>query len=240
MNEKLNKFNIFLEKHNINLSPEIINKFEKFENHIKEFNTHTNLLSSNDINLIYEKHFTDSLAFLKVFSPSKSAMILDIGSGGGFPIIPIAIIMKNSKIFSIDSTKKKVDFLNNSANIINLDNFLSINIRAEEMAYDNNFREKFDYVTARAVGNLALISELAIPYLKIGGKFIAYKSTKVQEEIDLAQNTISILGGKIIDIIEYNLDLPENYTRNLVVIEKIKSTEKIYPRSYNLIKAKPL
>ncbi len=240
MNEKLDFVKSVPECFGVVVTDEQLEQFVLFNSIISEFNKHTNLMSPNDISIIFEKHFTDSLSFCKYIPSDTTSNIIDIGSGGGFPVIPMAIILKNAKIISVDSTGKKVDFLNMAANKIGLKNFLSINDRAETLAFKKTYREKFDFVTARAVGSLVQISELCLPYLKIGGKFLAYKSIKVAEEIEQAKNGIKILGGKILDIFEYNLNLPENFTRNLVVTEKIIPTPREYPRSFSVIKNKPL
>jgi len=228
------------EKFNLVLDTVKLDKFIAFEKFITQYNAHTNLVSSKDINLIFEKHFVDSLSFAKYLNESFDGKIIDIGSGGGFPIIPISIVLDKAKIVSVDSTNKKVVFLNSAAKILGLNNFISINKRAEQLAYEQDYRESFDIATARAVGNLAQISELCLPYLKIGGKFIAYKSAKVEDEINDAKNAIKILGGKIVDIFEYNLELEENYNRNLVIIEKVTKTPIEYPRKFSLIKYKQL
>lgn len=240
MDNKLITLKNKAEQFNLSLTDKVLNRFGAFEEILKDYNSHTNLVSAKDINLIYEKHFVDSLSFGKFIKQDSNIKLIDIGSGGGFPIIPIAIILNNSKIFAVDSTNKKVSFLNNTAQELGLKNFTAINTRAEQLAFDGNFREQFDIVTARAVGNLGLISELCIPFLKVGGKFIAYKSAKVEEEIENAKSAIEILGGEIKEIYEYNLELDENFQRNLVVIEKIKETPKDYPRKYSTIKYKQL
>ena len=121
-----------------------------------------------------------------------------------------------------------------------LKNFKAIHARAEDLAHRKSFRESFDLATARAVGNLAQISELCIPFLKLDGKFIAYKSSKAKEEIKTAQNAIEITGGKISDMFDYKLNLEENYIRNLILIDKINTTPTEYPRSFSNIKNKPL
>ena len=140
----------------------------------------------------------------------------------------------------MDSTAKKTKFLEKAKELLKLSNLSVINDRAETISYKKSFREKFDIVTSRAVGNLAQISELSLPFLKIGGNFIAYKSAKLEDEISQAKNTIKILGGEIKDIYEYQLTLNENFRRNLVLIEKINNTPPDFPRSFSVIKNKPL
>ena len=240
MNNKITLLKNTAENFNITLTDINIEKFILFEKILKEYNSHTNLMSSNDINIVFEKHFTDSLAFGKILSAQNPYKIIDIGSGGGFPIIPIAIILENSKIIAVDSTKKKTDFLNSVAKELDLKNFEALNTRAEDLAHKQTFRNNFDIATARAVGNLNQISELCIPFLKDNGIFIAYKAAKVSEEIESAQNAINQLGAKINQIFEYELNLEENFQRNLVVIQKNSKTPDIYPRSYSTIKNKPL
>jgi len=240
MNDKTLSLQENAKKFNVILSAEQLIKFENFANFITEYNKHTNLLSSNDINLIYEKHFLDCISIFKILDKNKSYKILDIGSGGGFPCIPVSIIANNSNITAIDSTNKKVEFLNQASSLLKLNNFNAINERAEKLAYKNDFRESFDIVTARAVGNLAMLSEICLPYLKIGGKFIAYKSLKINEEIENAQKTIDILGGNIVNIFEYEIEIDDNFKRNLLVIEKTQNTPDNYPRAFGVIKNNPL
>lgn len=240
MRENLNKLKISAKNFDIDLNEEKLRKFELFEKFIREYNTHTNLVSTNDINLIYEKHFFDSLSFGKMLNPESKYKIIDIGSGGGFPVIPLAIILEKSIVTAVDSTKKKTDFIELAAKHINLENINVINARAEDLAQKENYREKFDIVTARALGNLAQISELCIPFLALGGKFIAYKATKIKQELEEANNAIKILGGKYTGIFEYNIAADENFARNLVSITKISTTPKDYPRNFSAIKKKHL
>ena len=233
LSEALIKYDIFL-------SQKQITQFVNFEKLLKEYNSHTNLVSSNDMLLIWEKHIIDSIAFCHYLKNDFSGKILDIGSGGGFPAIPEAIILQQANIFALDSTSKKIKFLQSAAETLELKNFTAINDRAEDLSHKKTYRENFDVVSSRAVGNLAQISELALPFLKINGHFIAYKATKLEEELKLAQKTIINLGGEVEDIFEYNLKLNENFRRNLVLIKKINNTPSEYPRSFSAIKNKPL
>ena len=229
-----------LKAYDISLSDTQLAQFESFEKFLKDYNSHTNLVSSKDIELVWEKHFVDSIAFLKYLNPTNVFKLIDIGSGGGFPVIPEAIILTNANIFALDSTSKKTSFLEKASAHLSLNNLSVINDRAEELAHRKTFRENFDIVTARAVGNLAQISELALPFLKQGGNFIAYKSTKLAEEIAQAKNTIALLGGEIQEVFEYEINSDENFKRNLVLIKKINPTPIDFPRSFSAIKNKPL
>ena len=240
MNEKLILLQNKAKDFGITLNDEQLKKFFQFEELLISHNAHTNLVSANDANVILEKHFVDSLSIGHFIKQDKAIKIIDIGSGGGFPIIPISIVYNNCNITAVDSTSKKINFLNQSAKKLKLNNFRALHTRAEELAHRTSFREQFDVVTARAVGNLAQISELCLPLIKLGGFFIAYKSTKIKEELQLASNSINILGGKVLEIFDYNLNLEENYKRNIVAIEKINNTPKEYPRSFSCIKNNPL
>ncbi|MCR4881180.1 MAG: 16S rRNA (guanine(527)-N(7))-methyltransferase RsmG [bacterium] len=215
-------------------------QFDVFEKYLREYNSHTNLVSAKDAELIWEKHFVDSVSFCRYLKNNKSYKILDIGSGGGFPVVAEAILLTSSTVFALDSTAKKTNFIKNAAEHIGLKNLSVINDRAEDVSHRKSYRESFDVVTARAVGNLAQISELALPFLKLGGCFISYKSAKVTDEIFEAQNTIEIMGGSIEDVFEYNLGLEEDFIRNLVLIRKEKNTPDAYPRSFSSIKNNPL
>ena len=229
-----------IKSYGIDISDIQLNQFNLFEKFIRDYNTHTNLVSQNDIDLIKEKHFIDSVAFLHFINNDTPQKIIDIGSGGGFPVIMEAILLTKSDIFSVDSTSKKVLFLKKASNHLGLKNLSLNNDRIENIAHKKTFREQFDVVTARALGNLAMITELALPLLKIGGVFIAYKSNKVHEEIKEAKNTIDTLGGTIEEIFEYKLTLNENFSRNLVLIRKIKNSPPEFPRSFSIIKSRPL
>ena len=240
MNEKLINLKTYAENFGINLTDEKLEKFELFAEFLTAYNSHTNLVSSNDINLIYEKHFTDSLAFGKYLAAAQDYKIIDIGSGGGFPVLPMAIVLDKCQITAVDSTKKKTDFIKQCAEYLKLNNLTVLNVRAEEIAHSDNFRENYDIATARAVGNLAQICELCLPFLINDGLFIAYKSEKFQEEIKFAQNALNILKSEVAEIYEYEIKLDENYKRNLIAIKKQGPIPTLYPRSFSAIKNKPL
>ena len=193
---------------------------EFFENYMKAFlieNSKVNLISKNDEKYLWEKHIFDSLAIEKFFDKYKAKVssLLDFGTGGGFPSVPIALAYPNISVTAVDSIGKKINAIVSMKNTLNIENLIPICERVE------NINQKFDIVTSRAVANLGKIVEYAIPHLKKDGYFVAYKSVKVQEEIDNAKEILKKNSAKVVDIIQYDLPLEENHTRNLVVIKRI-------------------
>lgn len=209
-----------------------MDKFEKYEQMLIETNKKFNLTSIDDPDQIRIKHFEDSLTIKSYINDGMK--VLDIGSGAGFPGIPLRI-EKNFDLTLIDSVNKKVNFMNQVIDQLDLKNTRAVHVRAEDYAKDH--REEFDMVVSRAVANLSTLSEYALPFLKVGGIFIAMKGPKAEEEYEDAQNALKILGGELINI--DSLDLYGN-TRKNILIKKVRSTKKKYPRDKNLPKKKPL
>lgn len=189
--------------------------YANYINAFLEENHKVNLISKNDENYLWEKHIFDSLAIEKFFDKyGTPTNILDIGTGGGFPALPIAITYPTINISALDSIRKKINAVQNIKTKLALKNLNTICDRVE------NISDEFDVVTSRAVASLDKICEYALPKLNKNGYFVAYKSRKTQEEIDAAQKILKKHGAKIIDIIEYQLPLTENFTRNLIIIQK--------------------
>lgn len=209
-----------------------MDKFEKYEQMLIETNKKFNLTSIDDPEEIRIKHFEDSLTIKSYINDGMK--VLDIGSGAGFPGIPLRI-EKKFDLTLIDSVNKKVNFMNQVIDQLGLKNTRAVHVRAEDYAKDH--REEFDMVISRAVANLSTLSEYALPFLKVGGIFIAMKGPKAEEEYEDAQNALKILGGELINI--DSLDLYGN-TRKNILIKKVRSTKKKYPRDKNLPKKKPL
>lgn len=192
-------------------------KFAQYKKVFLEENSKHNLISKNDEKFLYEKHIFDSLSIGKFFEKYgiTSARILDIGCGGGFPCVPVAVEFPEMKITGIDSIRKKINSVIAIKEQLNLDNLDLICDRAE------NVDGKFDIVMSRAVADLAKISEYALPLTKKGGYFVAYKSKKALEELENAKSVLKKFNAEVIDIIEYNLPLEEVYERNLICIKKL-------------------
>lgn len=220
-----------LEKLNIKITSEDLSSFETYKSLLQEYNKKFNLTSIIEDKEIYLKHFYDSLCLMKVEEIKTGASILDIGTGAGFPGIPLGIINKDKKITLIESNGKKISFLNVIKEKLNLNNIEIINSRAEE--YARLHREKFDIVTSRAVSHLQVISELSLPTLKINGLFIPMKSN-IEEELKVSQEYIKKLGGKLENIITYSLPI-ENSKRTILCIRKTNKTDTKYPRDYSKI-----
>jgi len=221
---------------NINLTDEALNRFNTYYEFLVSYNEHTNLTAITDYDSVMIKHFYDSLILSKAL-PSGKIKLLDVGAGAGFPSVPNAIINSDLDVTIIDSLNKRIIFLNELCKKLAISNVKPIHGRAEEYALDN--RESFDVVTARAVARLNILIELCIPFVKKGGLFIAMKSKEGQEELNEALNGIKLLGGEVIDRLDFTLpnDMGE---RELIIIKKVKDTPLKYPRKFALIKNKPL
>lgn len=192
-------------------------KYQEYMKIFLEENSKVNLISKNDEKYLWEKHVFDSLAienFFGKFDTSKIKTILDIGTGGGFPSIPIAITYPHLKVTALDSIAKKIRAVQTIKDKLNIENLEPICTRVE------NLDAKFDMITSRAVSSLKNICEYALPKLKKGGYFVAYKSRKTPQEIEEANSILKKYNSKIVDIIEYSLPLEENHERNLIVILK--------------------
>ena len=202
-----------------------------------EWNEKINLTAITEKDDIILKHFVDSLTILKYVDESDK--IIDIGTGAGFPGIPIKIMNEETNITLLDSLNKRINFLNIVINELKLDNIVAIHGRAEELARNKAHREKYDVAVSRAVANLSTLTEYMLPFIKVGGKCICMKGANVKEEIDKAKNAIKKLGGQI-EIVD-NFYLSENDNeRNIVIIKKIKETEPKYPRKAGIPSKEPL
>lgn len=220
-----------LKELNIILSKNQIEAFKIYKDLLQEYNKKFNLTSIITDEDIYLKHFYDSLCLLKIPEINDSTSLLDIGTGAGFPGIPLAIINPKLKVTLVESNGKKCDFLKIVKNKLNLNNIEIINIRAEDYAKNN--KNKFDIVTSRAVSHLSVLAELEIPTLKLNGYFLPLKSN-IDEELKESLNKLNILGSVLEEKIEYTLPI-ENSKRTILKIKKIQETKEEYPRIYSKI-----
>ncbi len=213
----------------INLRAEQLNQFQKFYEMVIDWNTKINLTAITDEKEFAIKHVMDSLSLWDDEKFSSVRKVLDVGTGAGFPAIPIKIFKPNIEIFLLDSLNKRVEFLKKVIAELNLENVTCIHGRAEDLAQQKNFRESFDLVTARAVARLNIISEYCLPFVKVGGTFAALKGKQFQDEVAEAENAVKILGGDKIICAEKNLpEIPD--VRAVIYINKKKTTPKNFPR----------
>lgn len=203
----------------MNFDEDKYNKFITYKNLLQEWNEKINLTAITEDEEVIKKHFIDCI---KVFSENQfkeAKTLIDVGTGAGFPGLPIAIMREDLNITLLDSLNKRVNFLNIVKNSLNLTNVTTIHSRAEDGARNKELREKFDIATSRAVANMAVLSEFCLPYVKVGGYFIALKGPAITDELNDAKNAIGTLGGKLIEVIEVSVE-GTDLKHNLVVIKK--------------------
>lgn len=212
-------------------------QFEAYYQMLIEVNQVMNLTAITEKEEVYRKHFLDSLEIVRVLDIKSPYTLCDVGSGAGFPSVPLAIVQKEVNVTIIDSLQKRISFLEKLIQKLELPNVTAIHARAED--YSKEKRESFDVVTARAVARLNILAELCLPLTKVGGIFLAMKGASGEAEFKEASKAIEILGGKLEKVIHFTLPDEEDQ-RQILVIKKIKSTPIKYPRNFNKIKERPL
>ncbi|MDI9494795.1 MAG: 16S rRNA (guanine(527)-N(7))-methyltransferase RsmG [Bacillota bacterium] len=210
-------------------SEEIEEKFIVYRDLLKEWNKKINITSIEEDEDIYVKHFIDSLLILNEDNAAENKTIIDVGTGGGFPGLPLKIVNDNYRITLLDSLRKRIDFLAEVVKALNLKNVELIHGRAEDYGQNKKYRESYDICVSRAVAPLNVLSEYCIPFVKVGGYFAAYKSDNISQEISNSDNAIKKLGGKIKEIKEISIP-GTDINRKIVIIEKIEKTNIRYPR----------
>ena len=214
-------------------------QFITFYEYLVEKNKVMNLTGITEFQEVLVKHFLDSLACVKAVDMNKINKIMDIGTGAGFPGVPLKIAFPHLEACLLDSLKKRVNFLEETFELLKLEDITAIHGRAEEFAKNKGYREQYDLCVSRAVSNLATLSEYCLPYVKVGGHFISYKSGKIDEELSQAENAVKILGGKVQNVVRFPL-VDTDMDRSFVVIKKMKPTAKKYPRKAGLPAEEPL
>lgn len=237
MNYNLDKFIDGLTNIGISLSDEQLKQFICYYEMLVEKNKVMNLTAITDFDEVIEKHFIDSLYLFRSIDLKADISIIDIGTGAGFPGIPLKIAFPNLRITLADSLNKRILFLNEVISELKLENVETVHGRAEDLAQDTHFRGKYDLVVSRAVANLSTLCEYSLPFVKIGGKFISYKSGECDDEVIAAKSAIFLLGGRIDKVDKFELG---DAGRSFIVIDKINGTPKKYPRKAGLPSKKPL
>lgn len=235
------QFQAALVKHQVVLTNHQLDQFAEYYQQLVETNKHVNLTAITDEQEVYLKHFYDSLTGAFAFSQLKEPLTLcDIGAGAGFPSLPLKIAFPQLKVTIVDSLNKRINFLQDLVAKLGLDDVTLVHARAEEFANaKSDYREQFDVVTARAVANLTVLSELCLPAARVGGYFLAYKGRSGQEELTVAKDAITKLGGQLEQSAELTLPGGDD-DRQLIVIKKVKATPKRYPRRPGIPAKKPL
>ena len=217
------------------VSEDGINKFEVFSHILVEWNEKMNLTAVTDPDGISVKHFLDSIAPLSVFDIKENARVIDVGTGAGFPGVPIKIVRQDLEFTFMDSLNKRINFLKEVSNQLSFEKAEFVHARAEEAGRNKLYREKFDVAVSRAVANLKVLCEYCIPFVKVGGVFAAFKQFEVEDELADAKAMIGSLGGRLADIKEVKIP-QSDIVRKIIFIEKIKETSAQFPRRANKIK----
>lgn len=211
----------------MNLEENQLEQFYLYMNLLLEWNEKINLTAIIEPNEVILKHFIDSITINKYIYDKKS--VIDIGTGAGFPGIPLKILNDNVKFTLVDSLNKRINFLNEVKSKLNLENIECVHARVEEFAKNKEYRENFDAITSRAVARLSVLVEYMLPFVKVGGTCICMKGSDINGELEEAQKAIKILGGEVEKVEHFNLP-DTDIERNIVIIKKVKSTPKQYPR----------
>ncbi len=227
------------EKFNISLTDEMLESFSLYTDMLLEYNSFMNLTAITDPYEVKIKHYLDSLTLLCADKIKAGVKVIDIGAGAGFPSLPNAIARSDVDFTMLDSLGKRVNFLNAVVEKLSLGNARAVHMRAEDGGRDKELREKFDVAVARAVADLAVLAEYSLPFVKVGGYFLAMKGTAPKEEVERGSKAVKMMGGKIEDVLEVNIE-PLGLKHTIVVVRKVCKTGSIYPRKAGTPSKSPL
>ena len=237
MKYNFDKFIHELEQIHVELSEKQLEQFRVYFEMLVEKNKVMNLTGITEWDEVLEKHFLDSISLIRAVDLSKELTVMDMGTGAGFPGLPLKIAFPDLKVTLADSLNKRVLFLQEVIDALGLTGIEAIHGRAEDLARDKKYREQFDLSVSRAVANLSTLSEYCLPFVKIGGQFISYKSGECDEEVAASKSAVFLLGGKISSVVKFELG---ESGRSFIVIDKVKGTSKEYPRKAGTPSKKPL
>ena len=223
----------------IETNENMLEQFDLFYHLLVEWNKVMNLTGITEYEEVVEKHFADSLSLARFLDLNKIHTVIDVGTGAGFPGIPLKIAFPHLKVVLLDSLNKRINFLNEVIAKLDLKEIHTIHGRAEEYARKPEYREQFDLCVSRAVANLSVLSEYCIPYIRVGGIFVPYKSGEIDEEVAASRKAVDILGGQIDHVEKFQLPDTDIH-RSFVFINKIKNTQKKYPRKAGTPAKEPL
>lgn len=237
MEYQFDKFIEELKEIQVNLTEQQLEQFRIYFEMLVEKNKVMNLTGITEWEEVLEKHFLDSISLIRAISLEENLRVMDMGTGAGFPGLPLKIAFPNLQITLADSLNKRVLFLQEVIEALELTGIEVIHGRAEDLARDKKYREQYDLAVSRAVANLSTLSEYCLPFVKIGGRFVSYKSGECDEEVMASKSAIFLLGGKISSVVKFELG---ESGRAFIVIDKIKGTSKEYPRKAGIPSKKPL
>lgn len=223
----------------IDVTQEQLKQLEIFYNLLIEENEKYNLTAITDKTEVYVKHFIDSMMISKLNLPFEHKSFIDIGTGAGFPAIPLKIMYPSIEITGLDALNKRIGFIERACDAIQIDKIHLIHGRAEDFGQDIKYREKYDFAVSRAVAELRLLLEFVMPFVKVGGHFLAYKSLKTKTELEEANRSMKLMQSKLVDMVSF--ELPSNFgKREIMIIEKTGKIDKKYPRKPGIPKKSPL
>lgn len=239
VNYDTTQFHKDLSELNIHITEKQIRQYLIYYEMLTEWNEVMNLTTITEYEDVMKKHFVDSVSLIKACDLSGNLSVIDIGTGAGFPGLALKIAFPDLNVFLLDSLNKRIRFLNEVIEKLDLRGIETVHGRAEDYARQDKYRESFDLCVSRAVANLSTLSEYCLPFVKVGGSFVSYKSEKVMEELRSAENAISLLGGRVEKQVEFTLPDSDIY-RNLLIVNKTKNTPSKYPRKAGLPGKEPL